>query len=154
MRRSSTLARAARRSAGRTSSAAAAAVVPRAAAHPLHGAASQARALSILSSLFPSSARSSSLLHDDTAAVEGAPGLFQLPNLHKPQDFYRLTAEVKAKCDALKHSVRPVCWSCSCIAHVGQEQLTRATVNASLALLFPLLVARICAHWRPTDRDD
>ncbi|TMW62237.1 hypothetical protein Poli38472_009730 [Pythium oligandrum] len=35
----------------------------------------------------------------------GPPGLFQLPNLTRPQDFGRLTREVKAQCSALKHAV-------------------------------------------------
>lgn len=74
-------------------------------------AVSNTRALSVLSSLFPSSvdsASTSSLWMPGSAALsEGAPGLFQLPNLHKSQDFYRLASEVKTKCDALKHKVRP-----------------------------------------------
>lgn len=61
------------------------------------------RAFSVLSSLFPSSVASSS---SSWTLAESAPGLFQLPNLHRPQDFFRLASEVKAKCNALKHNVR------------------------------------------------
>uniref|UniRef100_K3X1H8 Peptidase M3A/M3B catalytic domain-containing protein n=1 Tax=Globisporangium ultimum (strain ATCC 200006 / CBS 805.95 / DAOM BR144) TaxID=431595 RepID=K3X1H8_GLOUD len=62
---------------------------------------SSSRSFSVLASLF----RNRSLpLPTAAAAAPGAPGLFQLPNLHAPQDFYRLTAEVKRECDALKHN--------------------------------------------------
>ncbi|GAB9468332.1 hypothetical protein Gpo141_00005651 [Globisporangium polare] len=60
------------------------------------------RAFSVLSSLFPSSVASSS---SSWILAESAPGLFQLPNLHQPQDFFRLASEVKAKCNALKHNI-------------------------------------------------
>lgn len=80
------------------------------------------RALSVLSSLFPSSVTSSSSSSSWTLS-EGALGLFQLPNLHRPQDFFRLASEVKAKCDALKHNVH----SCS---------IRSVSYDRSVAVLF------------------
>lgn len=83
------------------------------------------RALSVLSSLFPSSVtiNNSSSSSSSWTLLEGALGLFQLPNLHRPQDFAQLANEVKAKCDALKHNVR----SCS---------IRSVSYNRSVAVLF------------------
>jgi hypothetical protein len=42
-----------------------------------------------------------------SAFVAGdAPGLFQLPNLHAPEDFYRLADGAKRRCQALRQDVR------------------------------------------------
>lgn len=40
------------------------------------------------------------------ATAREAPGLFQLPRLHAPEDFGRLTAEAKRSCRALRDEVR------------------------------------------------
>lgn len=40
-----------------------------------------------------------------SVADDGAPGLFQLPNLHTPEDFARLTREAKLTCHKLRQQV-------------------------------------------------
>lgn len=51
------------------------------------------------------------------SVADNAPGLFQLPSLHAPEDFYRLTEDAKRKCHALRQDVSllgltPTCKLC------------------------------------------